>query len=45
MTVALDQLLILRDEPDRVIEQVTNFTDCEWDSERRRACQNQDETG
>ena len=42
---ALDQLQRLRDEPDRIIEQVNKFNNCEWDNERRRAVrQNEDES-
>ena len=42
VSVAIDQLQRLRDKPDSVIEQVSNFKDCEWDSEKRRACLNQE---
>ena len=42
---AMSQLQKLRDEPDRVTNEVSNFKNTVWDTERMRSCRTRDGTG
>ena len=42
---AMSQLQKLRDEPNRVTNEVSNFKNTVWDTERMRSCRTQDGTG
>ena len=42
---AMSQLQKLRDEPDHVTNEVSNFKNTVWDTERMRSCRTRDGTG